>query len=114
MTGSLNDLDGSVVACFNADVGREWNLGEAKGAWVRGNGWTGYLEGRNHGQTHVEGSSTHAQVDVDERSLVSWEPSGLEGDGASIDGPFRPVRAGYCAAAWSCRLLVLGRFFDEV
>lgn len=100
MTGGLDDLDGSVVACFNADVGREWNLGEAKGAWVRGNGWTGYLEGRDHGQTHVEGSSAHAQVDVDERGLVAWEPSWLEGDGTAIDGPFCSVRAGYCAAAW--------------
>lgn len=105
MTSGLDDLDGSVVAYVDADVGREWDLGKAKGPWVWGDGWTGDLEGRNHGQTHVERCCAQAQVEVDEGRLVAGEPAGLEGDRTALEGPLCSVGAGYCSAAWK-KLLV--------
>lgn len=103
--GQLDDLDGGQVAGLDGDVGRQGHLREADGARVGVRAGAEDLEGRYHGEAHVLGPAVgpvgaKAHVDVNERRRVALEPARLEGDGAALCRPVRPILRHRHAAAW--------------
>lgn len=78
MLGSLDNLDGRMVADIHRDVRWQRDLRQTDGARVGVIRRADDLERLDHGMAHVRGHGSEADVDVDEGLFVAWEPARLE------------------------------------
>lgn len=91
MQGSLNNLDGRVVAHIGLVASGQRNLWQAERTAVVEVRWPRELEHRVHRVRHVLRLGANAEVDVDECREMAIEPTRLEGNRASVDGPLRSI-----------------------
>jgi hypothetical protein len=96
----LDDLNSRVVADLGRVVCGQRHLREAEGAVVLLVGWTGDLEDGDGVVRVVEGFVAVAEVDVELRVGVAWEPAWLDGYGAAFQWPFCAVLRCAHATAW--------------
>lgn len=104
MLGRQHHLDRRIVANVHRPALRQRDLWETKGPRVGHVGRPGDLEGLDHGVAHVGRDGAQAHVHVDKRGFVAGEPGRLDGDGASLDGPFGSVGGRGHATTWFIRL----------
>lgn len=95
--GGLDDLDSSVVADLEVGcVDGQGHLRETEGSRIEVSRWTGDLENGDHRVAHIEGVgagpfSLVSHVDVEEGGGVALEPTRLDRDRSSFQGPLGSV-----------------------
>lgn len=88
----LNDLNSCIVTNFDRSVGGKGDLRKAECARVGIFRGTDDLDAIDHDIGHVWRDRSKAHVEVYEGSAVASKPAWLEGDCATLDGPFGAVR----------------------
>lgn len=95
MLRRLNDLDRDILADLQAQIRRHANLRQTELTAVIGVVRAGDLEGMDDRVRHIWWVELafllDADVDIEEGFAVAWEPTGLNGDGPSRDGPLCTV-----------------------
>lgn len=92
----FDDLNGGLIANFDAQAAGDFDVGDAEGPGVRAVRGTQKLPRLDERGGEVHGSAIRAvgvdpDVDVEKSSGVSGEPAGLEGNRTAIHRPVRPV-----------------------
>lgn len=100
MLGSLDDLDGGIVADVHGDVCWKRHLWYTELALVHGIRWSENLENRDHGMRHVQWLSAQSQVDVEECFRVALKPARLDTDSTAANRPFCSVCRSWHTTAW--------------
>lgn len=91
MLCGLNHLDGGIITSLDTDIRGQGNLRQTEGTGVGVVGRAGDLEGRNNRVAHILRNRAETKVDIDQSSLVAREPTRLDRNGASLDGPLGTV-----------------------
>ena len=104
MHRNLHNLNCRQITRLNRMIRRQRDLGQANRAWVRSLTRPCDLENGDEGEgevvwTVVGTVDAEAHVDVHEGCGVPLEPAGLQGDGATADGPGCAVAGGGHTAA---------------
>jgi hypothetical protein len=98
MLRRFNDLNGSVIAGADADIGRQGHLRQTHRTGVRVATWATDLERRDDRVAHIWRVLAEPKVDIDQGSVMTREPTRLEGKSTTVDGPFGSVgRSGHTA-----------------
>lgn len=91
MLCGLNHLDSGIVTSLDTDVRGQGNLRQTEGTGVGVVGRAGDLEGRDDRVAHILRDRAETNVDIDQGSLMAREPTRLDRNGASLNGPLGTV-----------------------
>lgn len=91
MLRGLNHLDSGIVTSLDTDVRGQGNLRQTEGTGVGVVGRAGNLEGRDDRVAHILRDRAETNVDIDQGSLMAREPTRLDRNGASLNGPLGTV-----------------------
>ena len=106
----LDQLNCCVVSNIDCKIGWKRNLGETEGSRIWILAGADNLHAIEHDIRHVRRICAKAQIDVDEGSSVSLEPSRLECDGTAFQRPLGAVcRGGHSAACVGQQLSISSR-----